>query len=273
MGNDLVPIDFHGDAIWAAPPTRSNDPLVSLRPIVERFGLSWSSQLKRLRRDDVLAPSVVIMTTETAAGPRDAVCVPLNLLPGFLFGISVGSVPDPEVRERVLTYKRECHDVLYQHFFGRAAERKARAEREELRDKLKAVQIATGLRGHAAGAHIWHELGLPPLPEGQPAPTGGKRPRAPIADAPFNLPDEDARATAVRQFVVDRLEPHVGGSIPTTEVYRAYCAWAAEHGTEALTTGAFGVVTTHLRIPKGRRGAARHYRNVRFKPLTPETLQ
>jgi hypothetical protein len=216
--NDLVPIDFHGDAIWTVPPTRRSGPPVSLRPIVERFGLSWSSQLKRVRRDDVLSPSVVIMTTETAAGPREAICLPLNLLPGFLFGISTGSIPDPEVRERVLTYKRECHDVLYQHFFGRVAERRSRAFRDELATKVKAVQVAMQLSSIAAARSVWNELGMPHLPDEDPAmrPARGsgnaRRTVEPALDFDGSF-GEDPRLVAVRQFLVELVEPHEGGEI------------------------------------------------------------
>lgn len=271
--NDLVPIDFHGDAIWAIPPTRRDHPLISLRPIVERFGLSWSSQLKRLRRDDVLSPSVVIMTTETAAGPRETVCLPLNLLPGgFLFGISTGSIPDPEVRERVLTYKRECHDVLYQHFFGRAAERQARAARSELRDRLKAVQIAMQLSTRAAARDVWNELGLPHLPEGVDPPAGRRAAHAAALDIPGDF-TEDPRLPAVRQFIAERLEPSAGGEITNAEMFASYTAWAAQHGAPAMGAASFGAITGKLRLPKGHTGTHRFYRGLRFKPATPETLQ
>lgn len=115
MSGEIIHVDFHGDTIFAA--KRDKNVLIAVRPIVERLGLGWSSQLKRLKREVILAEGVAIMTTETPAGPREMVCLPLWMMPGFLFGIGENQVK-PELRERVILYKRECYEALYEHFYG-----------------------------------------------------------------------------------------------------------------------------------------------------------
>ena len=96
---------------------------VPLRPICEYLGLSWSSQLQRLRGDAVLsdeAMSVLLTNTDidpTSRRPNtsEMVCLPLKFLNGWLFGVNPKRVR-PDLRERVIRYQRECYDVLAQAF-------------------------------------------------------------------------------------------------------------------------------------------------------------
>ena len=108
-------VDFYGDPITAAQGADETI-YVPLRPIVEHLGLDWSSQVKRLRRDAVLTTgirSVVITTTE--GYPRNVLCLPLKLLPGFLFGVQAARVR-PELRDKILRYQEDCYEVLWNAF-------------------------------------------------------------------------------------------------------------------------------------------------------------
>ncbi len=118
----LVPIreqqiDFYGDTLRAAQ-LADETILVPLRPIVEALGLDWSAQSRRVRRDSILAEglrSVAIMATE--GYPREVLALPLELLPGWLFGISTARVK-PELQEKITRYRRECFRVLWNAFKG-----------------------------------------------------------------------------------------------------------------------------------------------------------
>lgn len=105
----LVPVEqktilFYEDELTAV---RTGDGriFVPVRPIVERLGLNWSGQLARLRRDQG------VCVIHTPGGRQEAVCIPLDYLSGFLFGISADRV-NPEYRADVLRYQRECYKVL-----------------------------------------------------------------------------------------------------------------------------------------------------------------
>lgn len=54
-------VDFYGDQITASLVERGEEQVVyvSLRPICEHLGLSWSAQLQRIRRDEVLNESLI----------------------------------------------------------------------------------------------------------------------------------------------------------------------------------------------------------------------
>ena len=116
-------VDFYGDSILGAlvQVEAEGEPriYVPVRPICEALGLSWGSQRNRIARDEVLrdgARGVFIMNTPGRGGGRqEMLCLPLDLLPGWLFGLSAGSVK-PELREKILRYRRECFAVLWNAF-------------------------------------------------------------------------------------------------------------------------------------------------------------
>lgn len=109
-------VDFYGDRLPAGQ-LADGTVLVPLRPICEALGLDWSSQAKRLNRDEVLhaARTVVIMTT--VQGDREMLALPLDLLPGWLFGVTAARVK-PELAARITLYRRECFRVLWDAFKG-----------------------------------------------------------------------------------------------------------------------------------------------------------
>lgn len=89
---------------------------VSMRPICKNIGLQWGSQYNRIMRDEVLKSVVFIMKTTAIDGKKyDQVFLPLSMLNGWLFGISTKKIK-PELKDKLIKYKRECYDVLYQHW-------------------------------------------------------------------------------------------------------------------------------------------------------------
>lgn len=112
-------VDFYGDEISAALVLVENEQevYVPLRPLCEYLGLDWSAQFRRVKRDEVLndkLSSVAMMAT--VAGRRyDAVCLPLEFIPGWLFGIDANRVK-PELKEKIIRYRRECYRVLWRAF-------------------------------------------------------------------------------------------------------------------------------------------------------------
>lgn len=99
---------------------------VPLRPLVDNLGLAWSGQYERLRRDPVLSSEIrSVRVTRTEAGrgeagsaaevSREMVCLPLDYLNGWLFGISAARVKE-EIRDRLIRYQRECFRVLHDAF-------------------------------------------------------------------------------------------------------------------------------------------------------------
>lgn len=92
--------------------------MVPVRPLCKRLGLAWPPQYARIRRDPVPAEAAATVTvTVTDGSRRPVVCLPADMLHGWLFGVSTGRVK-PENREALNTYRRECFAVLWRAFQG-----------------------------------------------------------------------------------------------------------------------------------------------------------
>ncbi len=113
-------IDFYGDPIIAVLVAGDPQPeiYVPIRPLCEYLGLAWSGQYERLKRDPVLDESlrfVRVTRTNSSGGDPNVLCLPLEYLPGWLFGINVARIR-PALQEKVTRYRRECFRVLWRAF-------------------------------------------------------------------------------------------------------------------------------------------------------------
>jgi len=92
---------------------------IPVRPLVERLGVDWNGQRRRINRDAVLSEevtSVDVTSTQGGAEQRRAMlCLPLDYVSGFLFGINADRV-SPDVRDHLIRYQRECYKVLAEAF-------------------------------------------------------------------------------------------------------------------------------------------------------------
>lgn len=108
-------VEFYGDMLTAV---QADDGTVyiPIRPICELMGVAWSPQRRRINRDPVLSEEMKGVTvTVTPGGKQEMLCLPLDYISGFLFGINAERVK-PELRERVIRYQRECFKVLAEAF-------------------------------------------------------------------------------------------------------------------------------------------------------------
>src|SRR5690606_26043528 len=77
------------------------------------------SQNLRIQRDPVLSEVVRSgIVTIPEVGKRSMICLPLEFLNGFLFGINATRVKE-EIRDKLIQYQRECYLVLADAFLGR----------------------------------------------------------------------------------------------------------------------------------------------------------
>lgn len=116
--NQLVTVEFHGQTLVAA--LIDGKPYVAMRPIVENIGLDWKSQYARINRNLVMSKGVVMMTIPSDGGNQETLCLPLDLLNGWLFGVDVNRVKD-EIKPKLIRYQEECYRVLFQHFMPQQA--------------------------------------------------------------------------------------------------------------------------------------------------------
>ncbi len=106
-------ITFYGDVLLIA--MVDNVPYVALRPFADFLGLEWSAQYRRVQRDDVLSEEVQLVAMTGADGrQREMFSIPLEYLPGYLFGITSSKASKPEYAPKIKRYRRECFRVLWQ---------------------------------------------------------------------------------------------------------------------------------------------------------------
>ncbi len=76
------------------------------------------SQRDKIQADEILSSTAVLNTAVAADGKeREMYCLPLRYVYGWLFTINPKNVA-PDAREAVSAYRRECYDMLYEHFTG-----------------------------------------------------------------------------------------------------------------------------------------------------------
>ena len=111
--DELTAVQLEGGAIF-----------VPVRRLCDNLGLDWTAQYRRIQRDEVLQESIkgVAITTTPSPGEfapeeSDMLCLPLDLVPGWLFGIQTGRVKE-SIRPKLIRYRRECFRVLWDAFKG-----------------------------------------------------------------------------------------------------------------------------------------------------------
>lgn len=146
--NQVQNISFHGQTVAVF--SQNNQHYVAMKPICENIGLQWEAQLKRIQRNAILNTAMSMMDTPSNGGKQKTACLPLDYLNGWLFGVDANRVK-PEIRERLLTYQRECFRVLNNHFnqpkqtikLPAPANANILATRAEMHSILNAIQAAS----------------------------------------------------------------------------------------------------------------------------------
>ncbi len=113
-------VDFYGDPIQVAQ-SADGTLYVALRPVTDFLELDFSSQRHRVMRDEVMAVRITpVLMTAADGRQREQICLPLDLLPGWLFGVSPRQAR-PEIMDKLKRYRADCFRVLWQAFAGEAS--------------------------------------------------------------------------------------------------------------------------------------------------------
>ena len=109
-------IKFHSDEIVAIYDGKTI--WVAVKPIIENLGLKWEGQYRKIIADPVLSQTIDEKSIVAKDGKqRTMLCLPIEYLNGFLFKINPSKIPNPQVREKVILYQKECYKALFEYFF------------------------------------------------------------------------------------------------------------------------------------------------------------
>lgn len=124
MTKQIATVTFHGAPLTVI--TQADQKLVAMKPIVEGIGLGWQSQYNRIQRQPVLKSVIVMMNTTGADGKSyQMLCLPLDYLNGWLFGVDANRVRE-DIRDTLIMYQRECYQVLANYWLqGEAVNHRA----------------------------------------------------------------------------------------------------------------------------------------------------
>lgn len=140
---EIIHVPFHSQVVLGI--KTENKVYIPLKPICENLGLDWEAQRKRIRRDTVLSQGASMMEVPSKGGPQETICLPLEYLNGWLFGIDENRV-NTEIKELVIQYKKECYIVLHDYFYnGYSLNKKSLEDKpeqiEQLSDEIRALRM------------------------------------------------------------------------------------------------------------------------------------
>jgi len=111
----LVALTPGGDDDVLAARTETSEIYLPVRPICLALGVSWTSQYRKIKADDILLESVRTLRLQTRGGPQNLVCMDVEAIPLWLAGIEPTRVR-ADLRDKLRAYKRWVRTVVYEAF-------------------------------------------------------------------------------------------------------------------------------------------------------------
>jgi P22_AR N-terminal domain. len=97
----------------------NNNPYVVFKSLVENIGLHWITAFAQIKKDEVLSQALVLtLIPNPKYKGQQVLCMPIKLMPGWLFSVSINRVSE-SVKPVLLAYRKDVYDVLFNHYFGK----------------------------------------------------------------------------------------------------------------------------------------------------------
>ncbi|NPV72303.1 MAG: phage antirepressor N-terminal domain-containing protein [Pelotomaculum sp.] len=112
-------VRFYDDELMAAVVEKDGkqEIYVAVKPICEKFGLSWPRQFRKIKGHSVFSEGIALMATPSEGGQQTALCLNLDYLPAYLMTIHPTKVCS-ELRDKLVIYQKEAARVLRDYFVG-----------------------------------------------------------------------------------------------------------------------------------------------------------
>ncbi len=106
---ELIKVDFKNDKLDIIEETQS----IVVKDICEHIGLRFRTQYEKIKADESFESKLI--KVQTRGGLQEVFTIPLSKLNGWLFNINPNKVK-PEVKQKLIEYKKECFNVLNNYF-------------------------------------------------------------------------------------------------------------------------------------------------------------
>ena len=151
---NLVTVDFNNHQLEVIEETQS----IVVKDICEAIGIGYISQYEKIVADESYESKLI--KVQTKGGLQEVFTIPLSKLNGWLFSINPNKVK-PEVKQKLIEYKKECFNVLNNYFNNgiavnhRVSETiihqelsKLNQEIKDLKNQLKVKEEVNPFRGY-----------------------------------------------------------------------------------------------------------------------------
>lgn len=105
---------------------------IAIKPILDAINMDADRSIKTLKNDPILGPARSLQAVQVSKNGknqlRNMTCLPEKYIYGWIFSLRSDS---PEL----VNYKRECYELLYNHFHGTITNRKEILMERQLVDK------------------------------------------------------------------------------------------------------------------------------------------
>ena len=116
---EIVESDFVSIAANKSGVINEKGYFIVVKRVCKNLKLHYETQFKKLKSDP--AYDTKLIKVKTAGGMQEVFCIPLNQLNGWLYTINPNKVK-AVAKEKLLAYKKECQEVLYNHFIQKATQ-------------------------------------------------------------------------------------------------------------------------------------------------------
>lgn len=114
-----------------------NEKFVAIKPICEAIGVDYDNQIEKINSDEILSQLTPLRGATGADGKTYKMrVISLRYVFGWLFTINPNKV-NPEIKQDVINYKKQCYDALFDTFTKRTSILK---EKTNLQIKIEALE-------------------------------------------------------------------------------------------------------------------------------------
>lgn len=133
---EIVKFNFRGDTLDVV--RRGDDAFAVVKRVCEVLGVDLEGQRKKLRADESICTELISVQVHGDDQAREVFCIHVDSLPLWLATIHPTKVR-PEVRAKLVAFKRECAKALADYFYG------SRRQAPSIDDLLVRLQALLGL--------------------------------------------------------------------------------------------------------------------------------
>lgn len=133
MDNEIKKfLEFNGKAVYFL--AKGGTWWVAIKPICEALNIDFDRQKRTVKADPILIKEVSLQTLPTTGGMQKFLCLPERFIYGWLFSVKSDS-------KQLQDYKRECYNLLFDHFHGSITSRetliRAKAQEDRMQKHLE----------------------------------------------------------------------------------------------------------------------------------------